>query len=95
MNLSRKLIEICKNKKISLARLSKMSGVPMQTIHGWTLGKRALNMEQVRKVANVLEIPFYNLIFGEDDPHLSEKNLLLKEIFNGDVRVTIHKILRK
>lgn len=92
MNLANTLTDICKKQRISFAELSRRSGVPPQTIHNWTLGKRSVNPEQIKKVADVLKVSIHYLLYGEQDPHESPSQEILKEIFSGDVRITLHKI---
>jgi len=92
IKLSKNLQNACKKKKISIKDLSKSSGVPAPTIHGWISGKGVQNLGQLKKVASVLEEPFYELLFGEADPFSKIDGVMLSELFSGDVRVTIHKI---
>ena len=94
MKLATTLINICKKRNLSLAQLSRLCGVPTQTLHGWTTGKAAANLDQIKKVATALEISFHELAFGEADPFESKSEEILKEIFSGDVRVTLHRIER-
>lgn len=95
MKLGSKLNQICKGKGLSLAQLSKEAGVPVQTIHAWTTGRKSINPSQVKKVALVLEVSIHELLFDEPDPFESKSSEVLKEIFSGDVRVTLHKIEKK
>lgn len=84
-----------KAKHLNFVELAKLSGVSKSTIHGWTTGRRVRDLSELRRVANVLEVSIYNLVFGEPDPYESKaQEALLKELFSGDVRVTIHKIER-
>ena len=88
----------------SLATLARRSGVPKTTIHGWTTGRAVQDLNQLRKVASILEVSVHYLIFGCEDPHSravrnpgSETggNIAvisaegLKQVFNGHVRVII------
>ena len=84
----------CERLGWTVSRLAKESGIPQQTIHGWTTG-RSPSLEQLRKVADVLEVPFYQLAFGTHDPHELEADVILKELFTGDVRVTLQRIERR
>jgi len=92
MKLGSKLSKICKEKSLSLSRLSKEAGVPLATVHAWTTGRKSINPDQLRKVALVLKISVHELMFDEPDPHEAVSGEILKEIFSGDVRVTLHKI---
>jgi len=83
---------LCRQKGWTVAKLAKVSGVPVQTLHGWTAGKKPVNFDQVKKVATALEVSIHQIIFGEVDPYGSIDREVLEEIFSGDVRVTIHKL---
>jgi transcriptional regulator with XRE-family HTH domain len=95
MKLAQTIIRLCKEKSISLSRLAKETGVPVQTLHGWTEGRKAVNLVHLKKVAQHLEVPIHELIYGDRDPFESASSEMLKEIFSGDVRVTLHRIERR
>lgn len=95
MDLKTNLSLIMKKKGLSLTKLAKLSAVPLSTLHSWTTGKKTLNLEQLKRVALVLECPLHELAFGCPDPFDGGADESLKELFAGDVRVVIHKILRK
>lgn len=94
MKFSTRITVLCKKRNWSLTDLSKKSGVPVQTIHNWSTGRRAHNIEQVKKVATALETSIHDLLFGEPDPFEQTSLEILDEIFTGDVRVTLHRIQR-
>ncbi|MBX3022007.1 MAG: helix-turn-helix transcriptional regulator [Bdellovibrionales bacterium] len=95
MKLGANLSAVCKQKGISLAELARRAGVPKQTLHNWTLGRRSVNVEQLQKVARVLEVSVHFLLYGEQDPFESLGEEVLRELFSGDVRVTVHRIDRR
>lgn len=95
MKLGSKLNQLCKAQGLSLSRLAKEAGVPMQTVHAWTTGRKSINPDQLRKVALVLKISIHQLMFDEPDPHELIGEEILQEIFSGDVRVTLHKVERR
>jgi transcriptional regulator with XRE-family HTH domain len=95
MKLHKTLQALCKEKELTLSRVSRLSGVPVQTIHSWTVGRSSVNPDQVKAVAQVLEVSVHYLLFGETDRHEPPTEEILKELFSGDVRVTLHKIERK
>lgn len=84
----------CEERGWPITKLAKLSGVPQASIHSWTTGREP-KLSQLRKVAEALEMPFYELAFGEADPFDVESKILLRELFSGDVRVTLHKIERE
>ena len=95
MKLRTTLLTICKKRGISITHLSRQAGIPTQTLHGWSTGKSVASLDQLKKVATALELPLHELIFGEPDPLESPSEEILKEIFSGDVRVTLHRVERK
>lgn len=90
MELEKNLTALCKKRKITLAALAKKSGVKQSTLHGWATGRSVHNLDDLRKVCSVLEIGLFTLLFGEADPFESQQEML-KEVFRGNIRVTIHK----
>ena len=92
MKLAETLQSLLKQRRWTLAQLSRLSGVPTQTLHGWTTGRRSVDLNQVQKVARAFEVSIHHLTFGEPDPYDSPTEEILKEIFSGDVRVTLHRI---
>ncbi len=95
MEFGKNLIRLCESKGWTIARVAKASKIPKQTLHGWTTGRSALDLQKVRRVALVLEVPLYELLFGESDPNEIPTDEILRELFTGDVRVSIHRIERK
>lgn len=95
MKLGSKLNQLCKVQGLSLSCLVKEAGVPMQTVHAWTTDRKSINPDQIKKVASVLKISVHELLFDEPDPHDSIGEEILKEIFSGDVRITLHRIERR
>lgn len=94
MSFAENLLRSMKNKGLSFADLSKKSGVSKSTIHGWTTGRRVQDLKELKRVAQVLEISLHELVFSEPDPFETRHEELLKELFSGDVRITVHKIER-
>ena len=54
-----------------------------------------INPDQLKKVASTLQISTHELLFDEADPYDNKTDEILKELFSGDVRVTLHRIERK
>lgn len=95
MSISKNLKKRMDQKGWTLARLSKETGVNKSTLHAWTVGRGTINLDYLKKVASALEISVHQLAYGEPDPHEAIGQTVLKEIFSGDVRVTLHRIERK
>lgn len=94
MGIKENLNLILKNKAMTLPQLAKASGVPKSTLHSWS-EQKSLNIDQLRAVANILQVSIHQLMFGESDPYEQSAKEILTEIFSGDVRVTLHKIEKK
>ncbi len=91
MELSKNILQLCKKKNITIAALAKLSGVKQPTLHGWTTGRSVHNLDDLKKVCDVLEVGLHTLLFGKSDPHESPGKIV-NEIFKGDITVTIHRI---
>lgn len=94
MELSKNLLKWCKAKNLSLTALAKKSGVKQPTLHGWATGRSVQNLDDLKKVCEVLEVGLHTLIYGKADPFETNQKIL-DEIFKGDITVTIHKITKK
>ena len=95
MKLGPILLTLCKRRGWTLARLSRESGVATQTLHGWSVGRKGVQLNQLQKVAAALEVSIHQLAFGAPDPFEAPSEEILKEIFSGDVRVTLQRIERR
>lgn len=95
MKLGENLQSHCENNGMSLAKLARAAGIPKSTLHDWTRGRKTLDLVQLKKVCDVLRVPLHVLAFGESDPHDIPSEEILRELFTGDVRVTIHRIERR
>lgn len=95
------LLRLMEAKGLNQARLCKLAGVPKATLHGYLNptkdSQSKVDTQQVKKIAEALKTDFHELLFGFPDPHSRTRvpEEVLKEIFSGDLRVTIHKIEKK
>lgn len=95
MKLGNNLSKLCKERGWSISELAAKSGVPKSTLHSWTTNPASVNLRHLQAVARALGTPVHYLAFGEADPHEAPSEEVLKEIFSGDVRVTLHRIERR
>jgi len=95
MVLSKTLIKYLKLKKMNLSQLAKESGVAQNTLHGWTTGRSVRNIDDLKKVCTILQVSLHQLLYDESDPYELAQEEILKELFSGDLRVTIHRIEKK
>lgn len=64
MILKTNLKAILKERGMSVAHLSKQSGVAVQTLHNWLSGLEPRNLGQVKQIADYLEVSIDDLCFG-------------------------------
>jgi transcriptional regulator with XRE-family HTH domain len=68
MMLDKILLKLCKDRGLTLAALAKESGVKQPTLHGWTTGRSVQNLDDLKKVCDILEISLHCILYGEKDP---------------------------
>jgi transcriptional regulator with XRE-family HTH domain len=73
MKLDKILLKLCKEKGLTLATLTKESGVPQPTLHGWTTGRSVQNLDDLKKVCDVLEVSLHYILYEENDPWEKDK----------------------
>lgn len=95
MSLSKNLQLHLKKKNWTLAKLAKETGLNKSTLHAWTVGRGNIRLDYLKRVSQALEVSVYQLAYGEPDPYELAGEEILKEIFSGDVRVTLHRIEKK
>lgn len=95
MKLGTMIQKLCKERSWTIAKLAREAGVPVQTIHNWSVAKASVNPDQVKRVSDVLDVSLHYLLYGQNDPHEPRGEEILRELFTGDVRVTLHRIERK
>lgn len=92
LQLAENLRLLLRSKGIKGRKLAAQCGVPYSSLFDWTVGRTPKNLAALARVAEVLEIPLYNLLFGEDDPMQAsdkESGVYLRE---GNLRITIEEI---
>jgi len=95
LSLDKNLQFHLKRKRWTVSRLARETGINKSTLHAWTVGRGTINLRYLQKVARALEISVYQLAYGESDPFEAVGEEILKELFSGDVRVTLHRIERR
>jgi transcriptional regulator with XRE-family HTH domain len=77
MNLKSLLKKQLETKGITASQLSRMSGVPKQSISGWLSGSNPRDIRQLKKAADSLGVTVDQLCFGESlNPSDGEKTCL-------------------
>lgn len=92
IKLQENLVSEMKKKGLNYSQLAGRSQVARSTIHNWASGRMVKDISELKKVAEILETPLYELLFGEPDPHIRTPLSTLSEVFSGEVRLIIEKI---
>ena len=73
-----KLQEIRKRVGLSQSELAKRSGVKLQTIQGYELGRRQIDgahVDTLVAIAEAMHVPFYELLEDAELAQLVKKNM--------------------
>ncbi len=68
MNLRQQLKLELERRGWTATRLARTAGIPKQSLSGWMAGNRPRNLDQLKKVADVLDLDLEELLFGAGDP---------------------------
>jgi transcriptional regulator with XRE-family HTH domain len=86
--------KILDERGISIAELSRRTGVPKSNINSWLQGSSP-NLEQIYRVSKYLGITIESLAFGHRSKDLLEDFFEKVEIYKGEYEISIKKISRK
>lgn len=89
MQLKEQLNFYLELKDMTATKLAKLSGVSKSTISDWLTGTSPRNIEQVKAVANVLNVTLDELCFGKDENKLSD---FREEINAGVFEVVLRRV---
>lgn len=96
MTLKTILRRLIQEKGVTVAALSRHTGVPLQTLHGWLNGNEPKRISQLKLVADFFEVTVDYLCFSDSKLKLKSKNLSLwstnEEVHSGIYEVTLRKI---
>jgi transcriptional regulator with XRE-family HTH domain len=90
MNL-KNLVNALEEQNISLAELSRRTGVPKSTLSSWLRGSSP-NLEQLNKVAEYLSLSIDFLAFDKKEKISSELLLYKALVTDGTIEIVIKKI---
>jgi transcriptional regulator with XRE-family HTH domain len=90
MELAKNLTRICQERRLPLSTLAKLSGVKQPTLFGWTTGRAVHNLDDLKKVSDVLKISFHELLFGVADPYIGEG--FVEEIIWGNLKIRLYLV---
>jgi len=93
MKLNVILKKLAKNKKLSIAELSRQVQIPQQTLNNWLQGLEPKNLSQVKKVADYFNVTLDYLCFGEISEH--KNNNLIDNIidYENEINAGIFEVV--
>ena len=91
MNLKKQLKLYLSNKGLTASELSRISGVPKQSLSDWLAGSSPRDIRTVKKVADALEVTLDHLVFGDGVAVLQE-SVPANEWMSGIYEVKFRKI---
>jgi len=99
MNLKHQLALYIELRQTTLSKLARASGVPKTTIHSWITNGKVGKMEQIKAVADALEVSLDHLVFGsgqdEESAKITELDALLGDTWiSGLFEVKFRRIKR-
>lgn len=97
MNLKKQIEFYLDHFDMTASQLARKAFLPKQTVHNWLNGQKPRDMNQVKKVAEVLGVSLDNLLFGEGkDSSRVSKNmlgvLLSEEWIGGKFEIKIRRL---
>lgn len=99
-SISRRLTSLMKEKKMTLAMASKVSGIAKSTIQSWRTGSSPTDFEGLKKLADSLGVSLEFVLTGEDSKQNNGKEITLAEafqceepLFDGFCKVSITRLI--
>lgn len=97
MQLDKHLKKLLQLRGLNVSRLAKATGVPGTTISNWMAGQAPKNIDQVKAVADHLEVSIEELVYGSQ-PYAKKKSVLEEfaenEIYAGKYEVILRRIVK-
>jgi transcriptional regulator with XRE-family HTH domain len=93
MELKTILKKLIKERGVTLTHVSRVTKVPLQTLHGWLQGSEPKSLRQVKAVADSLGVDLDYLCFGIK-PRVDKRNIgdFEDEINAGIFEVVLRRI---
>ena len=66
MQLAKRLRQLIHQHHLSVPELSRLTGVPVNTLHNWLAGQVPRKLEQLKIVADHFNVTLEDLIFGQE-----------------------------
>ncbi len=92
MEMSKRLRSAIEQQRISVSRLSELSGVPRKTIYHWLNGQKPRNVEQLLHVCRALGLQVEDLFNHPVENQNSDKILSLENLKN-DLNAGVFEVI--
>jgi transcriptional regulator with XRE-family HTH domain len=89
---------LMREKRFSVSVIAKELSMPAKTVHEWVGkdGRMPRNPDVLKRLADLLNVTVYFLLYGEEDPRSPLNHFLEKtEIHTGMYEITIKKVNSK
>ncbi len=91
LKLSKILAALIKEKGLTITSLSRLTKVPLQTLHGWLQGNEPRSIRQVKMVADYLMVDLDYLCFGIENK--IKKELLFENDKLSVIEIAIKELI--
>lgn len=96
MELKQHLSKLLKERGMTPAQLSRLSGVPTSTISDYLSGREPKKISHLKRIADVFQVSLDRLLFGVvEDKSTSFDDLLSDGWMSGLFEVKLRKVTRK
>lgn len=90
--IAQNLKKLIKERDITVAQLSRSTGVPQQTLSNWLLGLEPRNLNQVKIIAKYFKVSIDYLAYGEEPKQeLHKLDDYKEEIYAGIFEVVLRR----
>ncbi len=86
MKLNKTLKRLLNESELSATELSKLTDIPLSTLHGWINGVEPKSISQLKKIADFFDVSLDFLCFGEP----KSKNI---KDFGGDISIGNYEVI--
>ncbi len=94
MNLKKQLKLYLQNKDLTASELSRVSGVPKQSLSDWLAGSNPRDIRMVKRVADALQVSLDHLVFGDGvvaEPKTDSSNEWMSGVYEVKFRKVINR----
>lgn len=95
-NFTKRLIDLMKDKKMTVRAAAEYAGVAPSTLQSWRSGTQPTDFQALRRLCKHLDVSLSYLLTGEDDNISPDQFLQVDDtFFEGYALVSIKKLIPK